>query len=171
MLRLSAAAFDFRGKVESIAKALINCSVFIAISKGILIACSMRAETPQRKQLYVPVPFPLRCACGDGLKGPTACRPDNLCAQSRAVRPIGQIQAGTVRTQRKFDDCEAQPAPRRAFVPPPKKATGNQRKFLFRNSRTLVLYRNDRVLYVVLHVPSDGATAGHVMNGIFVQIA
>jgi len=29
------AAFDFRGKVESIAKALINSSVFIAISKGI----------------------------------------------------------------------------------------------------------------------------------------
>jgi hypothetical protein len=28
----------------------------------------MRAETPQRKQLYVPVPFPLRRACGDRLK-------------------------------------------------------------------------------------------------------
>ena len=131
----------------------------------------MRAETPQRKQLYVPVPFPLRCACGDRLKVSTACRPDDLCAKTQAVRPIGQIQAGTVRTQRKFDDCEPQPAPRRAFVPSPKKAISNQRKFLFWNSRTLVLYRNDRVLYVVLHVPSDGATAGHVVKGIFVQIA
>ena len=38
---------------------IINSSVFTAISKGILIACSMHAETLQRKQLYVPLPFPL----------------------------------------------------------------------------------------------------------------
>jgi hypothetical protein len=56
-------------------------------------------------------------------------------------------------------------------VPSAKKTAANQRKFFFRNSRAFVLYRNDRVLLVVLHVPSDGATAGHVMNGIFVQIA
>jgi hypothetical protein len=143
---MPAAAFNFRGKIASIAKALINSSVFIAISKGVLIACSMRAETPQRKQLYVPVPFPLRCACGDGLKVSAACRPDYLRAKTRAVRPIGQIQAGTVRTQRKFDDCEPQPAPRRTFVPSAKKAIGNQGKFFFWNSRTLVLYWNDRVL-------------------------